>query len=106
MKTIIKITFVCIAALVFNTVTAQNALEKRTIKKAEVTSTTAVKAQPVINDASQRQEQTNTAIQPQPAAVKQDAAKQVKTPAQMAGKPLQKKTVGQPKEAVEQKSVK
>lgn len=105
MKTIIKITFVCIAALAFNNATAQNALEKRTIKKAETTPATAVKAQPVLHDASQKQAQPNTVIQAQPATVKQSGT-QVKTPAQRSGKPLQKKTVGQQKAVGEQKSVK
>jgi hypothetical protein len=113
MNTILKITIVCFAALAFNnSVSAQNALTKRNIKKAESTSvksnassvqTTAVGE---TNTAVQRQEQKSSTIQTQPATVKQVNSTQTKTPAQMSSKPLQKKTVIQQKAATEPKSVK
>lgn len=114
MKTIVKITFVCLAALAFNSVSAQNALTKRNIKKAESTSVksnatsvdTNAGSGVITNTAVERQEQNSNAIQVAPAQVKSVSATQTKSPAQMSNKPLQKKSVVQQKAVAEPKSVK
>ncbi len=114
MKTIVKITFFCLAALAFNSVSAQNALTKRNIKKAESTSVkshassvdTKAASGVTTNTAVERQEQNSTSIQIAPAQVKSVSATQTKSPAQMANKPLQKKSVVQQKAVSEPKNLK
>lgn len=114
MKTIVKITFVCLAALTFNSVSAQNALTKRNIKKAESTSVKShassvdskATSGVITNTAVERQEQNSTLIQVAPAQVKSASATQTKSPAQMANKPLQKKSVVQQKAVTAPESVK
>ncbi|MCG3168064.1 MAG: hypothetical protein POELPBGB_03864 [Bacteroidia bacterium] len=94
MNSILKITLVGFAALALNTATAQNALQKKDIKKAEAT--TSVKQGTVITQTAERTEQSNsTMVQTHPAQVKQLEATTPKTPAQMANRPLQKKTAVQ-----------
>lgn len=112
MKTIFKITFICISAFVFNNVNAQNALESRKIQKVEATS--AVKAKPVTlekenavgiksNQTQERQE-----VNPQISTARQVGGETgtAKTPAQMANKPLKKQIVYRDKEAVKKEEVK
>ncbi len=114
MKTILKITFISLAVLAFNSVSAQNALTKRNIKKAESTSVkshassvdTKAASGVITNTAVERQEQNSMSTQVAPAQAKSVSGTQAKSPAQMANKPLQKKTVVQQKAIVEPKSVK
>ncbi len=114
MKTIVKISFVCLAALAFSSVSAQNALSKRNIKKAESTS---VKSNASSVDAKvtsgiisttpvEREEKNSTFTQVAPAQVKSGSSTQSKSPAQMSNKPLQKKSVVQRKVVSADESVK
>ena len=105
MKTIIKITFACVAALALNTANAQNALEKRKVQK--VQSTTSVKAQPVSVTTNQRQEQTiERTGTPSAGTLKQTSAGTPKTPAQMSNKPLVKRSASQKRVVTDTNSVK
>jgi uncharacterized sporulation protein YeaH/YhbH (DUF444 family) len=113
MKTILKITFISLAVIAFNSVSAQNALTKRNIKKAETTSVkshalsvdTKEASGVTTNTAVERQAQNSISTHVAPTQAKSVSVTQAKTPAKMASKPLQKKTVVQHKAVAEPKSV-
>ncbi len=107
MKTILKITFVCIAAFAFNSANAQSALDSRKITKVEAKSE--VKSKEISQEKVNTGGMKTTAVEERQEANPQtiNVAKQVnnsqtpgtaKTPAQMSRQPLKKETVGKAQE--------
>lgn len=115
MKTILRLTFLSVAVLAVNVAFSQNALEKKNIKKAEPATSVKTqsraaekKAGKAVNvSATPELKEANTLDQQQnQPTLKQTNPASVKTPAQMAGKPLKKQIIYKEKEAAEPKGLK